>query len=65
MKRTLSQRIDKKIKKINNKVQNFLTRGKREKEMAKNRIKFYSSFINKDDLVFDVGAHVGNRVEAF
>ncbi len=29
------------------------------------RIKFYSDFIHQNDLVFDVGANVGNRVEAF
>lgn len=29
------------------------------------RIQFYKQFINSGDLVFDVGANVGNRVEAF
>ncbi len=65
MKKTLSQRMQKKINKLAKKVSDFLTKNKREKEAAKNRIKFYSSFIKKGDLVFDVGAHVGNRVEAF
>jgi len=40
-------------------------RNKREKKYFKIRTKFYSTFINKGDLVFDVGANVGNRVEAF
>ncbi len=29
------------------------------------RVSFYKTFINPGDLVFDVGANVGNRVEAF
>lgn len=29
------------------------------------RVKFYSQFISKNDLVFDVGANVGNRVSSF
>jgi FkbM family methyltransferase len=36
----------------------------RSEEKAKiMRIKFYSSFLKKDDLCFDVGANVGNRIE--
>lgn len=30
-----------------------------------NRIRFYSQFISAGDTVIDVGAHIGNRVEAF
>ena len=29
------------------------------------RVNFYKKFINPNDLVFDVGANVGNRVGAF
>jgi FkbM family methyltransferase len=36
---------------------------KNVKKMGDDRIKFYSRFIRKDDLVFDVGANLGNRVE--
>ncbi len=65
MKKTLSQRMQKKINKLTKKVSDLLTKNKREKEAAQDRIKFYSSFVKKGDLVFDVGAHTGNRVEAF
>lgn len=36
-----------------------------EERHLPDRIKFYADFIHQDDLVFDVGANVGNRVEAF
>jgi FkbM family methyltransferase len=35
----------------------------RDRRVAMNR--FYSQFVKKDDLVFDIGAHVGDRVAAF
>jgi FkbM family methyltransferase len=38
---------------------------KLEEEYFPARVEFYKSFINENDLVFDVGANVGNRVEAF
>lgn len=37
----------------------------KEQQHAANRLKFYSGFLKKDDLVFDVGANLGNRVEVF
>jgi FkbM family methyltransferase len=40
-------------------------RNEREKKYFNIRTKFYSTFLKKGDLVFDVGANVGNRVEAF
>lgn len=40
-------------------------RNEREKKYFNIRTKFYSTFIKKGDLVFDVGANIGNRVEAF
>ncbi len=42
-------------------------RGRKKKEMLRsnNRIAFYSSFIKKGDLCFDVGANVGNRTDTF
>lgn len=36
-----------------------------EKKYAAARIPFYSRFLSPGDLVFDVGANVGNRVESF
>lgn len=36
-----------------------------EYKELQNRKKFYSTFLNKDSLVFDVGANIGNRTEAF
>ena len=38
-----------------------LRRVKRDREM----LRFYSRFIHKGDLCFDVGAHTGNRTEIF
>jgi FkbM family methyltransferase len=38
---------------------------KAEKENAVARIAFYSKFLKAGDLVFEVGANVGNRVESF
>jgi len=38
---------------------------KQEQLNAKNRFSFYSSIVKKGDLVFDVGANVGNRTEIF
>jgi 16S rRNA A1518/A1519 N6-dimethyltransferase RsmA/KsgA/DIM1 with predicted DNA glycosylase/AP lyase activity len=42
-------------------------RGRKKKEMGrvKNRIAFYSQFIKKGDLCFDIGANVGNRTDTF
>lgn len=37
----------------------------RKKESLGNMVNFYSQFIKKGDLCFDVGANMGNRVEAF
>ncbi len=36
-----------------------------EERLLPKRISFYKRFINEGDLVFDVGANVGNRIEAF
>ena len=36
--------------------------GKKKKKQAAQRIKFYSSFVKKNDLCFDVGANIGNRI---
>ena len=36
-----------------------------EKKLFPQRIAFYKQFINSNDLVFDVGANVGNRTEVF
>ena len=36
-----------------------------EKRNRLSRLSFYSSFLQKGDLVYDVGANVGNRVEIF
>ncbi len=38
---------------------------KTEKELFPVRTEFYKQFIKPNDLVFDVGANVGNRVEVF
>jgi FkbM family methyltransferase len=38
---------------------------KQEKMNAAKRAPFYSSFLSAGDLVFDVGANIGNRVEVF
>ena len=40
-------------------------RGRKKKEMlrSKNRIAFYSQFIKKGDLCFDIGANIGNRTD--
>jgi FkbM family methyltransferase len=37
----------------------------REKKRLQKRIKFYSRFITKGDLCFDIGANIGTRTEAF
>jgi len=42
-----------------------LYKNEREKKYFTLRKKFYGSFLQKNDLVFDVGANIGNRVEAF
>ena len=44
-------------------LKNYLFRSKEELEMVKRRVSFYSTFIKKGDLCFDVGANIGNRVE--
>ncbi len=36
-----------------------------DKELLPSRITFYKHFLQKGDLVFDVGANIGNRIEAF
>lgn len=36
-----------------------------QKELLKKRSNFYSNFINPGELCFDVGANIGNRVDAF
>ena len=33
--------------------------------LYKKRLRFYSNFIQEDDLCFDIGAHYGNRTEIF
>ena len=38
---------------------------KQEERNSKNRFSFYKSFTKQGDLVFDVGANVGNRAEIF
>jgi FkbM family methyltransferase len=38
---------------------------KQEHLNAKNRLSFYSGILKKGDLVFDVGANIGNRTEIF
>ncbi len=38
---------------------------KTQKKELKKRAHFYASFIKQNDLVFDVGANMGNRIEAF
>lgn len=38
---------------------------KLEKQLLKSRQSFYSTFISKDDIVFDIGANWGNRSEVF
>ena len=35
------------------------------KETQKKRLSFYRNFISENDLVFDVGANVGNRTRIF
>jgi len=42
-----------------------LAHQKQEEELMPLRVEFYKNFINPGDTVFDVGANVGNRVEAF
>jgi FkbM family methyltransferase len=52
--------------KIHNNYQKYrykLIKKKQEKEDCKRRKQFYESFIRKNDLCFDVGANMGNRVE--
>ena len=36
-----------------------------QQKILRDRVKFYSSFIKKGDLCYDVGANIGNRVHAF
>lgn len=38
---------------------------KSEKKLLKKRLEFYKSFLKENDLVFDVGANIGNRTEIF
>lgn len=39
--------------------------GLRARRRRKQRVRFYASFVNPGDLVFDVGAHVGTRTAEF
>lgn len=57
MNRSLFKRVKKK----------FIIFKQQRKDRKQNRkmIKFYSFFINKDDLCFDIGANKGNRTEIF
>ena len=48
-----------------NKKQNELAQKKLDQKLFPQRVNFYKNFIDEGDLVFDVGANVGNRVEAF
>jgi len=50
---------------LGEKVYELLQNWYRKKLVIYNRRNFYRQFINPGDLVFDVGANVGNRVEAF
>jgi len=43
------------------KLVNFYTKFK-NRNLENKMIQFYSSFINKGDLCFDIGANIGNRV---
>ncbi len=36
-----------------------------DKELLPSRVLFYKQFVKSDDLVFDVGANIGNRIDAF
>jgi FkbM family methyltransferase len=38
---------------------------RKEKQLEKTRIAFYSQFISVNDMVFDVGANMGNRIKIF
>lgn len=49
-------------------VQKRLNKTRQEKQENLNfqkRLEFYTAFLNKNDLVFDVGANIGNRVKVF
>jgi FkbM family methyltransferase len=43
----------------------YLYRSKKDKELLRSRIKLYAMFCKSGDTVIDVGANIGNRVEAF
>jgi len=43
----------------------LLFQSSEEKESEKKRLAFYGRFISNNDLVFDVGANMGNRVKIF
>ena len=49
-------------------IKKWLNKPRQEKQEDLNfqkRLEFYSGFLNKNDLVFDVGANIGNRVKVF
>jgi FkbM family methyltransferase len=40
-------------------------RGRRERQQHRRMVAFYAGLVGPGDLVFDVGAHLGNRLEVF
>jgi FkbM family methyltransferase len=40
-------------------------RGREERQQNRRMVAFYAAFVGAGDLVFDVGAHLGNRLEVF
>ncbi len=61
LKAILGQKIVRFFKKVRLKF--FPSNSIEPKELIDRRQKFYSQFVNAEDLVFDVGANVGNRTE--
>ena len=39
--------------------------GRHQRHRARAMDELYAQFVKRDDLVFDIGAHVGDRVAAF
>lgn len=62
LKRILKMR---KVKRFFKAILDFINRKKINEKLFAERYEFYSKFISKGDLVFDVGANIGNRVEIF
>lgn len=62
IKRILAAR---KIRKFFKTISDFINRKKIAEKLFNERLEFYSKIINPGDLVFDVGANIGNRVEVF